>query len=42
PPLSRFLPGRSAARGPSQLATAWDWVEFELATSGQPLWLYRP
>ena len=42
PPLSRFLPGRSAAGTPACLATALDWVEFELATSGQPLWLYRP
>ncbi len=26
----------------SRLKTAIDWVEFELATNGQPLWLYRP
>ncbi len=38
---SRLLPGnRQEARDP--LAMAMDWVEFELATQGQPLWLYRP
>lgn len=36
----RFLPG-GGTRSQSRLASAWDWVEFELATSGQPLWLYR-
>lgn len=41
PLLRRWLPsGRLARR--SRLAAALDWVEFELATSGQPLWLYRP
>jgi protease-4 len=36
--LGRFLPNQSK----SGLGTAMDWVKFELATSGQPLWLYRP
>jgi protease IV len=49
--LSRLLPGRSQiASGPiaipaqlsPQLKAATDWLEFELATSGLPLWLYRP
>ncbi len=34
PLLSRFLPGSA-----SVLA---EWAAFELSTSGQPLWLYRP
>ncbi len=41
PLLRRLLPGGRVARR-SRLAAAVDWVEFELATSGQPLWLYRP
>lgn len=40
PLLNRFLPGRSQTK--SKIGLALDWVEFELATSGQPLWLYRP
>ncbi len=38
--VNRFLPGRSQTK--SSIAAGIDWVEFELATSGQPLWLYRP
>lgn len=41
PILTRLLSGQ-AARPKSRLGTYLDWVEFELATSGQPLWLYRP
>jgi protease-4 len=40
PLLSRLLPGRNQSK--FELRTALDWVEFELATNGQPLWLYRP
>ncbi|BAU66597.1 signal peptide peptidase SppA, 36K type [Stanieria sp. NIES-3757] len=40
PLINRFLPGRSQTK--SSIGTAIDWVEFELVTSGQPLWLYRP
>ncbi len=36
PLLSRLLPGRQA------VYTGINWLEFELATAGQPLWLYRP
>jgi protease IV len=51
---SRFLPGRSQLSTPygylveraiSQspgLKSGADWLEFELSTSGLPLWLYRP
>jgi len=39
-PLARLLPGREEQRAAGQAAV--DWLEFELATSGQPLWLYRP
>ena len=38
--LNRILPGRNKTR--TGIGAAIDWVEFELATSGQPLWLYRP
>ena len=38
--LSRIIPGRNRAK--SGIEAALDWVEFELATSGQPLWIYRP
>ncbi len=38
--VNRILPGRSQTK--SSIGAAIDWVEFELATSGQPLWLYRP
>ena len=40
PLINRLIPGRSKTK--SSLGTAIDWVEFELATSGQPLWLYKP
>jgi protease IV len=43
---SRFLPGRSqlssALSSYPGLKSGTDWLEFELATSGLPLWLYRP
>jgi len=38
--ISRILPGRNQSL--SQLKIAVNWLEFELATNGQPLWLYRP
>ena len=38
--VNRILPGRSQAK--SSIRAGIDWVEFELTTSGQPLWLYRP
>ncbi len=38
--VNRILPGRSQTK--SSIRASIDWVEFELATSGQPLWLYRP
>jgi protease-4 len=38
--LSRFLSGGD--RLESELAGGLDWLEFELSTSGLPLWLYRP
>ena len=38
--VNRILPGRSQAK--SGIRAGIDWVEFELTTSGQPLWLYRP
>ncbi|NJO79917.1 MAG: signal peptide peptidase SppA [Cyanobacteria bacterium RM1_2_2] len=46
--LNRFLPGRGQAT--AQLPAGWpialsagiNWLEFELTTSGLPLWLYRP
>ena len=38
--INRFLPGRSSTK--SGIGATIDWLEFELATSGQPLWLYRP
>ena len=37
--VDRFL-NRSQTK--SKIATAVNWLEFELATNGQPLWLYRP
>ena len=40
PWINRLIPGRSKTK--SSVGAAIDWVEFELATSGQPLWLYRP
>lgn len=38
--LNRLIPGR--VRQETPLDSARDWLEFELTTSGQPLWLYRP
>jgi protease IV len=38
---NRLVPG-SKSRMPLGLSAGMDWLEFELATSGQPLWLYRP
>jgi len=40
PLLNRLIPGRS--QGKSGIVGAINWLDFELATSGQPLWLYRP
>ena len=39
PLLSRVL---SRNQSKSKLRTTMDWLEFELKTNGQPLWLYRP
>lgn len=41
PLLNRLLPGSRIVRN-SRLSAGIDWLEFELSTSGQPLWLYRP
>lgn len=44
---NRLLPGNQASSelatylGP-RLSTATDWLEFEVSTSGIPLWMYRP
>jgi protease IV len=38
--LSRLLPG--SARLKSRFSAGAAWLEFELSTSGLPLWLYRP
>ncbi len=38
--INRILSRESQSR--STILAGIDWVEFELATSGQPLWLYRP
>ncbi len=40
PLVRRLLNGRSQVK--SRVGSAINWLEFELATSGQPLWLYRP
>ena len=40
PWINRLIPGRSKTK--SGIGAAIDWVEFELATCGQPLWLYKP
>lgn len=40
PFLKRLL--NSQISRTNQLGNAVNWLEFELATSGQPLWLYRP
>ncbi|ACK73692.1 signal peptide peptidase SppA, 36K type [Gloeothece citriformis PCC 7424] len=41
PLLNRILGGRRS-QTKSSLGAALNWVEFELATNNQPLWLYRP
>lgn len=38
---NRLLPGSTSPMPPG-VAAGIDWLEFELATNGQPLWLYRP
>ena len=40
PILSRIL--QSQISGFTTVVSAADWVQFELSTNGQPLWLYRP
>ena len=40
PLINRLLNGRSQVK--SKMGSAINWLEFEIATSGQPLWLYRP
>jgi protease-4 len=39
PLLSRLMGGSQIT---SSLSAGTDWIEFELSTSGQPLWMYRP
>lgn len=40
PLLSRLVPGSRQVS--SRLGAGIDWLEFEVSTSGLPLWLYRP
>lgn len=40
PFINRLIPGRSQSK--SSLGAAINWLNFELKTSGQPLWLYKP
>ncbi|URR36394.1 signal peptide peptidase SppA [Thermosynechococcus sp. HN-54] len=40
-PLARLLP-RQQERLPLPWQAGLDWLEFEIATNGLPLWLYRP
>ena len=40
PLLSRILPGSRQVS--SRLGAGMDWLEFEVSSSGLPLWLYRP
>ncbi|MBD2566710.1 signal peptide peptidase SppA [Anabaena lutea] len=40
PLLSRVLPGSRLVN--SRIGAGIDWLEFEISTSGLPLWLYRP
>lgn len=47
--LQRFIPGRNESllsqmfpEATSSLQTVGNWLEFEISTSGLPLWLYRP
>lgn len=41
PWLNRLIRGRNQISS-KRLGTALNWLEFEIATNGQPLWLYRP
>jgi protease IV len=41
-PIARLLPGSNQIDTNLTGKTVRDWLEFELATNGQPLWLYRP
>ncbi|BAZ04745.1 signal peptide peptidase SppA [Calothrix sp. NIES-3974] len=38
--ISRILPGNNTNK--NIIASGIDWLEFEVSTSGLPLWLYRP
>ncbi len=40
PFINRFIPGRSQTK--SRIGATINWLDFELTTSGQPLWLYKP
>lgn len=40
PLLSRLVPGNSQIKSP--ILSGIDWLDFEISTSGLPLWLYRP
>lgn len=47
--LQRFIPGRNQSvwsqvfpEATTNLQTVTNWLEFEISTSGLPLWLYRP
>jgi len=47
--LQRFIPGRNESvlsqvfpEATANLQTVTNWLEFEISTSGLPLWLYRP
>ena len=40
PFINKFIPGRNQTK--SRVGTAISWLDFELSTSGQPLWLYKP
>ena len=37
--VNKLIPGRNQA---ARVGSAINWLEFEVMTSGQPLWLYRP
>ena len=40
PFINRFIPGRSQTK--SRIGSTINWLDFELSTAGQPLWLYKP
>ncbi|MEM9505341.1 MAG: S49 family peptidase, partial [Cyanobacteria bacterium P01_E01_bin.43] len=47
--IQRFVPGRNQSvwsqifpEAAANLQTVTNWLEFEISTSGLPLWLYRP